>query len=144
MKKTLTQKIIFSIGIMISVLSFIIITACNNPAGDPVWVIRGYIEEPGTGVKIPIYQTTGVSDADAIAAAANIIAGYFAVDESEYHSISQLEGKIKEIRIVKDNDIAVLGWHEKSGSQYNLNMPYSIDEFSVSIVLQTFIDEEIN
>ena len=34
MKNTLTQKIMFSVGILVTVLSIIIITACNNPTDD--------------------------------------------------------------------------------------------------------------
>ena len=123
MKKTLTQKKIFSIGILVTVLSIIVITACKNPADNPVCECTGpqylpcscgragcdcthipydYITDlPGQPeVNIPIYFQESVVNMREVAD--NVIAGYRNIYPAS--SKNQLEDKIKEIRIIQQDE----------------------------------------
>ena len=118
MKNTLTQKITFSVGIFISVFSFIIITACNNPASEPVCDCPvpqylpcscglpgcdcvhepyAYITDP-TGVvpevNIPIYFHESVGNMQEVAD--NVIAGYREISDD---AKGLLQGKINQVWI---------------------------------------------
>ena len=69
-------------------------------------IIRGYITDTDRPiVNIPIYQTAGVTDEQAIAATAKIKAGYGILDALRKNGIA---GKVKEILIVTgENDFEV-------------------------------------
>ncbi|WP_461246089.1 hypothetical protein [Treponema sp. R6D11] len=60
---------------------------------------RGYITEIDTNAQIPIWQTEGVTDAQAQTASGNIATGYGAVPSSEK---LWMKNKVKEYRIVDD------------------------------------------
>ena len=83
---------------------------------------RGYITEYQTNNQIPIYQTVGVSDAQAISATGNITAGWGDLTDSEKNP---LKGKIKEVRIIaKAEDQTWFYDYEIVGNQLIIKIQY--------------------
>ena len=109
------------------------------PTPVPDLVKKGEITEYNTGAKIPVYQTTGVSDSAVATDVANVISGYASAGSSKK---SALQGKVSAIHIVPT---ATNGYYEYKveNGKVILKIKSGLSSGEIQMSFTDFVDNDL-